>query len=249
MSESIVLCEGFYDRAFWAGWLLHLGCRQAPVQGEVFAGTSSRAGKGHFGYFSKSNQFLKVIPCHGRRHILRQARLLLGKRDFEPRLRRLVLSVDPDVDAAEDSAATGLRVQNVLALARQYDESAVPTEGDDVLLNDGNTAVSLVRWEVPNGAGAGVPTVQTLERLVCSAIVTVYPERGPAVATWLDSRPGDPPDAGPKEFAWSHMAGWYAKHGCSDFFQAVWRDEAVRDQLRSRLRESGAWRVAEALAE
>jgi len=249
MSESIVLCEGFYDRAFWAGWLLHLGYRQAAVEGEVFVGTSSRAGKGHFGYFSKSEQFLKVVPCHGRPHILRQARLLLGERDFEPRLRRLVLCVDPDVDTAGDSAATGLRVQDVLALARQYDESAAPAEGGDVLLDDGSTAVSLVRWEVPGAGAAGVPTVQTLERLICSAIVAVYPGRGPAVGTWLDSRPGDPPDAGPKEFAWSHMAGWYAEHGCSDFFQAVWRDEAVRDQLRFCLTESGAWRVAEALAE
>ena len=25
-SENVVLCEGYYDRAFWAGWLLHLGC-------------------------------------------------------------------------------------------------------------------------------------------------------------------------------------------------------------------------------
>ena len=21
MSESVILCEGYYDRAFWAGWL------------------------------------------------------------------------------------------------------------------------------------------------------------------------------------------------------------------------------------
>ena len=26
MSESVILCEGYYDRAFWAGWLTHLGC-------------------------------------------------------------------------------------------------------------------------------------------------------------------------------------------------------------------------------
>ena len=25
MTESVVLCEGFYDRAFWAGLLTHLG--------------------------------------------------------------------------------------------------------------------------------------------------------------------------------------------------------------------------------
>ena len=26
MSESLVLCEGYHDRAFWAGWLGRLGC-------------------------------------------------------------------------------------------------------------------------------------------------------------------------------------------------------------------------------
>jgi hypothetical protein len=32
MSESAVLCEGYYDRAFWAGLLVHLGCVD-PGQG------------------------------------------------------------------------------------------------------------------------------------------------------------------------------------------------------------------------
>lgn len=26
MSESVILCEGFHDRAFWDGWLTFLGC-------------------------------------------------------------------------------------------------------------------------------------------------------------------------------------------------------------------------------
>lgn len=24
--ETVILCEGYHDRAFWSGWLLHLGC-------------------------------------------------------------------------------------------------------------------------------------------------------------------------------------------------------------------------------
>ena len=39
MSESVILCEGFLDRAFWAGWLEHLGCtdpgRQPGKPGRV----------------------------------------------------------------------------------------------------------------------------------------------------------------------------------------------------------------------
>lgn len=26
MTESCIVCEGYHDRAFWAGLLLHLGC-------------------------------------------------------------------------------------------------------------------------------------------------------------------------------------------------------------------------------
>lgn len=26
MSESVIYCEGYHDRAFWMGWLGHLGC-------------------------------------------------------------------------------------------------------------------------------------------------------------------------------------------------------------------------------
>jgi hypothetical protein len=53
--------------------------------------------------------------------------------------------------------------------------------------------------------------------------------------------------AGPKEHAWSHMAGWYADKGCDDFYQALWRDDAVIPHLRSRLEASGAWGAVEAL--
>jgi hypothetical protein len=24
--ESVIFCEGYHDRAFWSGWLLHLDC-------------------------------------------------------------------------------------------------------------------------------------------------------------------------------------------------------------------------------
>ena len=65
---------------------------------------------------------------------------------------------------------------------------------------------------------------------------------------WLDSRPSAP-DAGPKEFAWSYMAGWNAEHGCEAFYRLLWEDAEVAGQLESRLREAGAWRLAEALAE
>ena len=116
------------------------------------------------------------------------------------------------------------------------------------MLFGGRTLVCLIRWEADDQVAAGLPNQQTLERLVCAALVAAYPDRGPAVQDWLDSRP-DAPAAGPKEFGWSHMAGWHADQGCEAFFRVLWKNQSVVTQLESRLRQCGAWRVAEALAE
>jgi hypothetical protein len=44
------------------------------------------------------------------------------------------------------------------------------------------------------------------------------------------------------------MAGWYPEHGCDAFYGLLWQDKPVADQLESRLRVSGAWDIAESLA-
>src|SRR5436309_2878174 len=109
MSHSVILCEGYHDRAFWAGWLKYLHC-----------------------------------------------------------------------------------------------------------IDSGATKVALVRWEASDPDGPGLPQQQTLERLVCAALIAAYPTRAKSVQDWLDSRP-QPPGTHPKEHAWSHMAGWYADQGCEAF--------------------------------
>ena len=98
-------------------------------------------------------------------------------------------------------------------------------------------------WEAADVTSPGVPSKQTLERLVCSAIVAAYPERGEPVQRWLESRP-NPPKANPKEFAWSHMAGWYAKFDRDPFYRALWKDAKVATELQRRLEDCGAWQVA-----
>lgn len=95
---------------------------------------------------------------------------------------------------------------------------------------------------------APFPVQQTLERLVCAAVTAAHPDRGPAVQAWLDSRP-DASEAGPKEFGWSHMAGWYADAACEGFYRILWSDRQVVAELRSRLEHSGGWQIAEVLAE
>lgn len=248
MSESVILCEGFLDRAFWAGWLDHLGCTIPSHRGTVCDALGRPVRKGQYMYRSRTDKFVRVVPCHGKSRIQPAARERLGQRRMRPRLTRLVINVDPDVDVSAPSAATGLTRRHVHAFVREFDRNATETADGNMVLDDGDTLVSLVRWEANDAAASGLPNQQTLERLVCAAVVAAFPDRGPAVQTWLDSRP-NAAQAGPKEFGWSYMAGWYADHGCEGFYRALWGEAVLAAQLKSRLQACGAWRVAEALAQ
>ncbi len=53
-TESVVLCEGFHDRAFWKGWLSHLDCRDARTK--LPSGAFERA-RDPFGKFVEPGQF------------------------------------------------------------------------------------------------------------------------------------------------------------------------------------------------
>ena len=135
-------------------------------------------------------------------------------------------------------------MENLLARHGNYEKEP----HGDFRLEDGTLVTAPICWSASDKGLPGLPTKQTLERLVCAAILAVYPDRGPAVHKWLDSRPAAPP-AGPKEHAWSYMAGWYAEFGSDAFFREIWHDEGVATQLESRLRACGAWRIGEMLAE
>ena len=259
--ESVILCEGYHDRAFWGGWLEHLDCTNLgrPPGGtgrvHVLDPWGNDVTAGQHAYRSRSGNFVRVFPCGGdRRRVLRESRNRLAEdrervqQHAEPRLARLILSIDPDFNADGTSPQTGFRHQDLHTLMLEYDPSAAQGEHGDLVLFGGAVLISLIRWEATDQVGDGVPIQQTLERLVCAALVATYPDRGPAVQRWLDARP-DGPQAGPKEFGWSFMAGWYAEFGCEGFYRHLWRSERVVAELRSRLTQCGAWRVAEALAD
>jgi hypothetical protein len=253
MSESVILCEGFHDRAFWKGWLTHLGCADPGLPP---AGKTARAPildprntpvtGGQFAYHSKSGHFIRVRPCHGKSKVLPAARLRLGQRPSK-QLLRLIINVDPDVRVAgATTATTGLQLQDLLQLVHStFDPSATVNADGNIEVDGGATMVALIRWEVTDPPAPGLPDQQTLERLVSAALAAAYPPRAKAVQDWLNSRPACPaPD--PKEHAWSYMAGWYAEHGCEDFYSNLWRDAAVVRELESRLRSAGAWQIADA---
>jgi hypothetical protein len=248
MSESVVLCEGYLDRAFWAGWLESLGCTVPGKRGEIYDSAGRPVSKGQYLFHSTSGQDIRVVPCGGRPEVRKAARLRIERRMMEPRLRRLVVNVDADTLADPQQAATGLRLDDLMALGQEFDAEAKRTQEGDVVLDGRQTLISLVRWEAADQVADGLPNQQTLERLVCAALVAVYPDPAPAVQHWLDSRPNGP-KPGAKEFGWSYMAGWYAELGCEALYRNLWRDDRVVAELRSRLTHCGAWRVAEALAE
>jgi hypothetical protein len=254
MTTSIILCEGYYDRAFWDGWLEHLGCTDP---GATQAGKTTRSQiidpwgsvvrGGHHAYHSTSGQFILIEPCGGKTKLQPAARSRLGQRAAKP-FDRLVLTVDPDVSAAATlTTASGLRRQDVEALVRAFDPQAATNAAGDIEMDLGATKVSLIRWEVNDSPMPGLPDQQTLERLACAALVGAYPVRAKAVQDWLHTRPSPPP-TNPKEHAWSYMTGWYADQGCEAFYACLWKDPRVVAELESRLRASGAWQIAQALA-
>ena len=251
MSETWVLCEGYLDRNFWAGWLLRLGCidpgeQRGGPRRPVLDPWSKQVRSGHFAFHSKSGKFIRVVPCDGKSNVLRTAGDRLKRRSVE-KLHFVVVNIDSDAEAGESAAVdipTVVGVENMVARHGTYQREP----HGDFRLEDGTIVTAPVCWSASDAGIPGIPTKQTLERLVCSAILAAYPDRGPVVQNWLDSRPAAPL-AGPKEYAWSYMAGWYAEFGSDSFFREVWRDEGVAQQLESRLKACGAWRIGELLAE
>lgn len=254
MSETVIYCEGYHDRAFWKGWLTHLGCIDpgAPTGGKttrspVYDPWNTLVARGQFAYHSRSGQFIRVVPCDGKTKILPLARTRLGQLAFKPLL-RLVINIDPDVSAAGSSGATGLKLVDILQLATAFDPTAAVDADGSIGLQGGKTRLSLARWETQDPPTPGLPDQQTLERLVCGALAAAYPGRGQAIQAWLNARP-QPPAPDPKEYAWSHMAGWYADHGCEFFYSHLWSDAHIVRELETRLRASGAWHIAETIAQ
>jgi hypothetical protein len=250
MNSSIVLCEGYHDRAFLQGALLHLGCTDPGLQPDGSRKPTLDAwGKhvtgGAYGYRSKGEDFVLVQPCRGKDKIPAQLRQLVDGWQTR-RYSRIVVCTDDDRDARTNiSAPSGAAW--VEQAARQADQAAGSTQVGDIRVFDGDLTVSNLTWWTGDTHGAELPWKQTLERLIVASVRAAYAERGGAVATWLTSLPGGAKD-GPKEYAWSHMAGWYADCGCDGFCRLVWDDVKIAAELEARLRACGGWRILEDLA-
>jgi hypothetical protein len=253
--ESVILCEGYHDRAFWSGWLRHLRCKVPINPNSAMAGKvvmdpwGMKVVGGQFGLLSKSDEFVRIVPCGGDDKIRPALRTRLRERSTRE-LRRLVVGYDADSDARkEPDASQGVQsahdsVQNVL---KEFDPHFTTDPNGHYLRDGGTTVVSVVVWWAPDPQAPGLPWKHTLERLVCAALNAALPGRDQAVEQWLQSRPGGP-SAGAKEYAWSNMAGWYAEKGCEAFYSELWSDQQTVVALQSRLGQTGAWRIGQAVA-
>jgi hypothetical protein len=261
-TEAVILCEGYHDRDFWAGWLEYLQL-QPPDRIPGTAGAKpvedpwgKPIPKGQFCYSTSLGQFIRIVPCGGDARVVKEVadgwlnpamqQYQAGARELA--LRRLLFCVDSDARIDEKGSVGQFGISEFISWLWKYDPNPEPIGNGEVSLFGRATTALLIHWETADKENiAGIPNQQTLERLVCSAIVAAYPERAKPIQKWLDSRP-EAPVAGPKEFAWSHMAGWYAEFGSNAFYRKLWRDDRLVEQLRMRLEAIGAWAIVENLA-
>jgi hypothetical protein len=234
MSQQVVLCEGYDDRAFWKGCLLRLGCRSAESDAERQDEWGRPVAKGRYLYFTPEGHRLLVEPCRSREHVPRAAQRYFNEQTTHP-IQHLVLNIDSDLMAGDAAEAIGRTPEVIgqLILREQSEEERGTNRVRGI-------EVSSVIWECADPPAAGIPEKQTLERLVSAAIREAHSGRGESVARWLNDPPvGDPGD--PKAHGLSYLAKWYATHGVDDFYAHVWRDNRVAAALEGRLRTTGAW--------
>jgi hypothetical protein len=243
MNEIVIVCEGYDDRAFWKE-RLHLW-------GWTVDGDDRRTGRrlvgGVYG-FAKGNRFARVIPSMSDDGALLQTAIAIRERNTAP-FGLLVVNLDEDtIDTATPSTsriqAISTRVEQEMGRRIEVD----PMDGAFHLTNDpARDVVVPLFWRCNDEPHAELPPKQTLERLVVASLREVHPERAREVATWLGSRTNPVDEKPHKAMAYSHMAGWYADHGCDDFYRHVWREPPIAAALEARLTQQPAWAVVRRL--
>lgn len=245
--EGVVLIEGFTDRAFVKGALEFLECASPAVrQGvKIVDVWGEPLGAGQFVLRTPSEQTLRIAPARGRDNIIKLAKGWLRQRDNELRSPMLLL-LDADIRANDGSRIAGaVSYQGI----RDSLIQAGCSEDSPNNFSLEQCRISIGFWSCDDPASDFLPNLQCLERLVIASIVAAYPDRAEPVQRWLADRPAPPESRSPKEFSWSHMAGWYADDGCDEFFQKIWRDDKIAAQLQQRLTANGTWGILESLAQ
>lgn len=244
--EIIILCEGYHDRAFWKGFLKHFGCADDRTR------STGQTGKGeHFYLAADRKRKVTVKPCDGIDKIPKALAAYLTGIATRP-LEGIIISVDDDRQAGALNQSASLTLQSLKdSLAAKLKLGQVEVQSDLLLFKiDGGESVNiqLMHWASTEADTFSLPRQQTLERLVCAALNKAYPNRSEPVVHFLNSRGDNAPVAGPKEFAYSHVAGWYAEKGIEECYQSLWRDDLIRKNLIAELQTAGVWEIMNRLA-
>ena len=244
-THRVILCEGFDDRSFWAGWLQHLDCTDPTNRGKIKARDANNRpvqGQGRYLYRTPTeHSSIEIRPYEGRSNLAKTVRDYLKIHRGSP-IDRMILSLDSDAEIGLDQSAA----DQISGIAASHDSQVQDPQREFFDLEGIKT--SAVIWEcLDEDPIPGVPQKQTLERLVAASIRAAYPARGPTVEGWLAATPHGEDAITHKNYGYSYLAKWYAKHKADDFFRELWRDEAVAAQLRERLEARGAWAKVEDL--
>ena len=95
----VVLCEGYDDRAFWKGWLQHLGCKEKESLKTEYRG------QGQYAYVSGSDDVHVVVkPYQG----LNKLGTQLGTTLRRQKPSRIIINRDADTEDASDSVDRSL---------------------------------------------------------------------------------------------------------------------------------------------
>ena len=109
MTESVILCEGYYDRAYWAGLLAYLGLADPGLKpGFKQRSTVSDIRKeivshGQYYYYTPTDNGVRVVPCGSKDKIPERIRIFLLDRETKP-IASLIINVDADILQTMDLA-------------------------------------------------------------------------------------------------------------------------------------------------
>jgi hypothetical protein len=145
-------------------------------------------------------------------------------------LAAVVVNLDADNQPGEPSPVTA---STLGAWLEQHGHGPAEPLPHGVRLADG-VEVHLAIWRSSAPPDAKLPSKQTLERMICAALLETRPTWVESSTGWLSQRP-EPQGKLHKVHAAALFAGWYADDGWDYFFRGLWSDEVVASALRRQL--------------
>ena len=214
MKQRVILCEGPDDLDFLAGYFE----TRRTLKAKAADPWGRRLPTHHYTYTTSTGAFVKAYHCGGTRAQFRKMVDLLVQEHQTHPLESLTIVLDDDGESAEMEVARAI----VSGLQAGFGAQLLGVDWHRVVLGSGDAATP------------GLPTKQTLERLVCAAMARVDPGRPPSVDAFLQSAPRGL--ASHKNIAMAFAAKWT---DCSrrDFYKGIWADASLAAQLETQLGE------------